>query len=217
MARRKATSPPTSSPGRPHASGNQACHPSHYSGTLAERFPPTGLLRLLLRLPNCLYRLHLGWLLGSRFLLLAHRGRRSGRWRQTVVEVVQHNPGSDTYFIASGWGEKSNWASQRQGDTRGDCPGGQPRVCPAILARPATRAMGKKRSGDPRSICRLRPRAGSTQSMSRRRGGRSGGAARLLIGMLYGIRNSRLAHASSGGPADCTKACWRSLSTRRIQ
>jgi deazaflavin-dependent oxidoreductase (nitroreductase family) len=48
-------------------------------------------------------------LLGERFLLLTHIGRKSGRPRETVLEVVHHDTGNDTYFVASGWGERSNW------------------------------------------------------------------------------------------------------------
>ena len=76
---------------------------------LAERKPPTGALRLLLRLPVYLYRAGLGSLLSSRFLLLTHRGRKTGLPRQTVVEVVSHDRASGTYYIASGWGEKAHW------------------------------------------------------------------------------------------------------------
>jgi deazaflavin-dependent oxidoreductase (nitroreductase family) len=76
---------------------------------LPERQRPTGPLRLLLRFPIYLYRMHLGWLLGSRFLLLTHRGRRSGLDRQTVLEVVDHAAAGGTYFVASGWGEKADW------------------------------------------------------------------------------------------------------------
>lgn len=71
--------------------------------------PPTGLSRLLFRLPIYLYRLGLGWLMGERFLLLNHTGRKSGLPRQAVVEVVRHDPASDTYIIASGFGEQSQW------------------------------------------------------------------------------------------------------------
>jgi len=71
--------------------------------------PPKGLLRLMLRLPIWLYRLQLGWLLGNRFLLLTHVGRKTGLPHQTVVEVVSHNSTKDRYVIASGWGEKSDW------------------------------------------------------------------------------------------------------------
>lgn len=76
---------------------------------LIEKPVPTGLLRLCLRWPIWLYRLRCGWLLDSRFLLLTHIGRRSGLPRQTVLEVVHHDQATETYFIASGWGEKSDW------------------------------------------------------------------------------------------------------------
>ncbi len=71
--------------------------------------PPSGSLRVLLRLPIALYRLKLGWLLGGRFVLLEHIGRKSGQVRKTVVEVIGHEQASNTYYIVSGWGEKANW------------------------------------------------------------------------------------------------------------
>ena len=70
---------------------------------------PKGLLRWALRLPIVFYRIGLGWLLGERFLLLNHIGRKSGKLRQTVVEVVSHDKATDTYYIASGWGYKADW------------------------------------------------------------------------------------------------------------
>lgn len=71
--------------------------------------PPRGLARLAFRLPIWLYRLGLGWLLGERVLLLTHIGRKSGQPRQAVIEVVLHDPASDTLIIASGWGEQTDW------------------------------------------------------------------------------------------------------------
>lgn len=71
--------------------------------------PPRGILRLGLRLPIWLYRLHLGWLLGNRFLLLNHTGRKSCKVHQTVIEVVKHDQDSNSYFVVSGWGNKSDW------------------------------------------------------------------------------------------------------------
>ena len=70
---------------------------------------PGKLLRALFRLPIWLYRLHLGFLLGNRFLLLTHIGRKSGLARQTVREVVRYDPTSKVCVVASGWGEASNW------------------------------------------------------------------------------------------------------------
>jgi deazaflavin-dependent oxidoreductase (nitroreductase family) len=71
--------------------------------------PPSKALRFGLRLPIWLYRAHLGWLLGDRFLMLTHTGRKSGLPRQVVIEVVQHDKETDTYYVVSGWGEKSDW------------------------------------------------------------------------------------------------------------
>ena len=71
--------------------------------------PPTGLARLGFRLPILLYRAHLGWLLGGRFLLLEHTGRRSGLLRRTVLEVVEHDPLDGSYVVAAGFGPGSDW------------------------------------------------------------------------------------------------------------
>jgi deazaflavin-dependent oxidoreductase (nitroreductase family) len=70
---------------------------------------PRGLARLAFRLPIWLYRLRLGWLLGDRLLLLTHIGRKSGQRRQAMIEVVRHDPASDTFIIASGFGAQVDW------------------------------------------------------------------------------------------------------------
>jgi deazaflavin-dependent oxidoreductase (nitroreductase family) len=56
----------------------------------------------------------MGWMLGGRFLMLTHTGRKSGKRRHVVVEVVDHAKTTDTYYIASGWGEKSDWSQNIQ-------------------------------------------------------------------------------------------------------
>ncbi len=71
--------------------------------------PPRGLAAIPWRLPIWLYRLHLGWLLRERFLLLTHIGRKSGLPRQAVLEVIHHDPQTRTWCVASGFGEKSQW------------------------------------------------------------------------------------------------------------
>jgi deazaflavin-dependent oxidoreductase (nitroreductase family) len=71
--------------------------------------PPSGMLRLLLRLPIPLYRLRLGRLMGLRFLLLEYVGRKSGQAHKTVVEVIGHDQVTDTYYVASAWGKRASW------------------------------------------------------------------------------------------------------------
>lgn len=70
---------------------------------------PTGISRLLFRSPIWLYKLNLGWILGARALRMTHTGRISGQPRYVVLEVVKHDPSSDTYYVAAAWGEQSDW------------------------------------------------------------------------------------------------------------
>lgn len=71
--------------------------------------PPHGLTRLLMRFPIWLFRMHLGWMVGERFLLLTHTGRSSGSPRQTILEVLQNDTAGDAYYVLSGWGDKADW------------------------------------------------------------------------------------------------------------
>ncbi len=41
--------------------------------------------------------------------MLTHTGRKSGKPRQTVIEVVQYEHRTNTCYVVSGWGEKSDW------------------------------------------------------------------------------------------------------------
>ena len=69
----------------------------------------TGIGRFFFRAPIFLYRMGLGGLLGKRFLLLNHVGRKSGLPRQAVLEVVNYDTATDSYFVAAGFGKKSPW------------------------------------------------------------------------------------------------------------
>ena len=80
--------------------------------------PPAGIGRLLFRLPNALYRLRLGWLLGSRFVLIDYVGRTSRQRRQVVVEVVERDAGAGTYTIVSGYGTRAAWYRSLRSDPR---------------------------------------------------------------------------------------------------
>ena len=76
---------------------------------IARPAPPTGLRRLLFRAPIRLYRMRLGWLFGGRLLLLDHLGRVSGKPRQAVIEVVEHDRSDGSYVICSGFGPRADW------------------------------------------------------------------------------------------------------------
>jgi deazaflavin-dependent oxidoreductase (nitroreductase family) len=70
---------------------------------------PRGALRFLLRLPIHLFHWKLGALLDHRFMLFTHRGRKSGRIYETVLEVVLYDRPTRTSFVTSGWGDAPDW------------------------------------------------------------------------------------------------------------
>lgn len=63
--------------------------------------------RALARAPVPVFRRGFGWLLGSRIMMLQHRGRRSGLPRYAVLEVLERAPGR--LLLASGYGPSSQW------------------------------------------------------------------------------------------------------------
>lgn len=85
-------------------------------GRLETTGPPRGLLRLAFRLPVHLYRARLGFLLGRRFLMIEHRGRKSGRIRRTVLEVVARHP--DALYVVAAWGGQAQWLKNVTADPR---------------------------------------------------------------------------------------------------
>jgi deazaflavin-dependent oxidoreductase (nitroreductase family) len=70
---------------------------------------PHGLLKWAFTLPRYLYRWHLGWLMGHQCLMITHLGRKSGRRRQTVLEVVQYDPKTLESVVVAGYGVQSDW------------------------------------------------------------------------------------------------------------
>lgn len=65
-------------------------------------------VRWVVRAPIGLYRARLGFLLGSRLLMLEHTGRKSGARRYVVLEVVDR-PRPGTYLVVSGFGARAQW------------------------------------------------------------------------------------------------------------
>ena len=91
------------------------------NGRAAEAAPtrrPSKWLRWWLRAPLLLYRVRLGrfsvgeyvlWLYGHPHIRVVHVGRRSGRQRQVVLEVIDFDADTDEYRVAAMWGPESDW------------------------------------------------------------------------------------------------------------
>jgi deazaflavin-dependent oxidoreductase (nitroreductase family) len=126
-----------------------------------DRPPPRGLLRWFLRLPIVLYRLRLGWLLGRRFLLLTHTGRKSGQAHSTVLEVVRYEAATHRCIVASGWGIRSQWYRNVLHDPRVRYTvglkerAGRAEPLPAARAERELRDYGKRHRAALRNLTRL--------------------------------------------------------------
>jgi deazaflavin-dependent oxidoreductase (nitroreductase family) len=70
---------------------------------------PNPLFRRAIGAPALLYRIGAGRLLGHRFLLLTHRGRRSGRVHRTILEVVGWDAARREAVVMSGFGPRAGW------------------------------------------------------------------------------------------------------------
>ncbi|KUH68901.1 nitroreductase [Mycolicibacterium novocastrense] len=90
--------------------------------------------RRLMRAPIGLYRVRLGFIFGSRILLLEHIGRKSGQTRQVVLEVLDRTD-PEAYIVASGFGTRAQWYKNVQADPRVKVSVGTRLSRPAI-ARP---------------------------------------------------------------------------------
>lgn len=76
---------------------------------MAQVVTMNSVVRYFLRVPVHVYRWRLGRLLGRRFLLLTHIGRRTGRRHQTVLEVMEYHHDGPEAVVMSGFGRNAEW------------------------------------------------------------------------------------------------------------
>lgn len=62
-----------------------------------------------MRAPSWVYRRNLGFLLGKRFLYLAHQGRLSGLRRETVLQVARLDHETGEVVVIAAWGNRADW------------------------------------------------------------------------------------------------------------
>ena len=116
--------------------------------------------RWIVRAPVWLYRARLGFMFGSRLLMLEHTGRKTGIRRYVVLEAVDH-PDPHTYIVAAGFGDRAQWLRNVRASPRVRVYAGYHRPVPAI-ARPLTSqetaaALTAYARAHPRAWAALRP------------------------------------------------------------
>jgi deazaflavin-dependent oxidoreductase (nitroreductase family) len=92
----------------------------------------SALVRRLLRAPNALFRWGLGPLFGHRFLQLTHRGRRTGRLHEVVLEVVEWRAADREAIVMSGLGRDAQWYRNVQAGGAVEVRIGRARWAPAV-------------------------------------------------------------------------------------
>jgi deazaflavin-dependent oxidoreductase (nitroreductase family) len=74
---------------------------------MASTNPPAFMIPFF-KMPLILYRLGLGWVLGKRFMLLTHVGRKSGKVYRSVLAVLCFDEKTQEIMAVSPW-NSSNW------------------------------------------------------------------------------------------------------------
>lgn len=117
-------------------------------------------VRWLVRSPTWLYRARLGFVFGTRLLMLEHVGRTSGRKRYVALEIVDH-PTERRYVVVSGFGDRAQWFRNVAANPEVRVYLGSHRPVAATAHRldaaATTAALGRYFSAHPRSWAKLRP------------------------------------------------------------
>ena len=117
-------------------------------------------MRRIVRAPIWLYRARLGFVFGSRLLMLEHTGRKTGIRRHVILEAVGH-PNPATYIVAAGFGSRAQWLQNVRACPRVRVYAGGRRPVPAT-ARPldsqeTAAALTDYARRHPRAWAALRP------------------------------------------------------------
>lgn len=76
---------------------------------LGMRRRPGTIVLAVFRIPQPLYRLGVGWIFGHAFLLLVHRGRKTGSIHETALKTLTFDRQTREVVVFSAWGESSDW------------------------------------------------------------------------------------------------------------
>jgi deazaflavin-dependent oxidoreductase (nitroreductase family) len=76
---------------------------------LGLRRRPGTIVLAVFRIPQPLYRLGAGWIFGHAFLLLVHRGRKTGSIHETALKTLTFDRRTREVIVFSAWGESSDW------------------------------------------------------------------------------------------------------------
>ncbi len=73
---------------------------------------PNRMLKFFFKVPVWLHKMGLGgWerLVGAQWMLITTKGRKTGKPRNVMVDVMDYDKSTDTYYIEAAYGERADW------------------------------------------------------------------------------------------------------------
>ena len=73
---------------------------------------PNALLKFFFKVPLFVHKIGFGgWerLIGAQWMLIATTGRKTGKRREAMVDVMDYNKATDTYYIEAAYGSRADW------------------------------------------------------------------------------------------------------------
>jgi len=73
---------------------------------------PGPLLKFFFKAPLLMHKLGFGgWerLVGAQWMLITTIGRKTGKRRETMVDVMEYDKATDTYYIEAAYGARADW------------------------------------------------------------------------------------------------------------
>ncbi|MEW6401422.1 MAG: nitroreductase family deazaflavin-dependent oxidoreductase [Chloroflexota bacterium] len=78
---------------------------------------PGRFLKFFFKVPVWLSKIGFGgWekLIGAQWMLITHTGRKSGRQYDSMVDVMDYDPSTDTFYIEAAYGRRADWVRNIQ-------------------------------------------------------------------------------------------------------
>ena len=79
---------------------------------------PRGLLKLFFKTPVFLHKLGIVWWIekftGAQWMLITTTGRKSGKPKQVMVDVMKYDKETDTYYVQAAYGARADWVRNIQ-------------------------------------------------------------------------------------------------------
>ncbi|KAF0107180.1 MAG: hypothetical protein FD146_2021 [Anaerolineaceae bacterium] len=99
---------------RDHEAGRTTDHPP--GGAFSDR--PRGFLKFFFKMPLFLHKVGIVWWIekftGAQWMLITTTGRKSGKPRQVIVDVVDYDKETNTFYVEAAYGHRADWVRNIQ-------------------------------------------------------------------------------------------------------